>query len=105
MVDAVSIAVTGLNDASLRVNSAASNIANVSSETADGKKYAGTRVTSSAQPSGGVASQVVARPEGSEIDLAEEVIALKVASFSYQADAKILAVVDENHKKLLDTLA
>ena len=105
MSDTLSIAVSGLNSAVLRVSNASQNIVNASSTTSDGKKYQGTSVESSSNAQGGVSSQVVARTGNDGVDLASEVVDMKAASINYQVDAKIIKTVDDMQKKLLDTIA
>jgi len=105
MLSALSIAVTGLNDAALRVANATSNIVNASSTIKDGKNYQGTSVVSSANATSGVNSQIVPRTGNDGIDLAAELIDMTTASYTYQANAKNIKVVSENQQRLLDTIA
>lgn len=109
MSEALSIAVSGMKDAATRVLNSASNIVNVSSTTVDGKNFTpSTVVSESVSVDGnnlGVTSKIVPGAEGTEVDLATEIVNVKVASILYSADAAVIKTVDEMEKKLLDTLA
>jgi flagellar basal body rod protein FlgC len=105
MSDPLSIAVSGLNNAALRISNAASNIVKASSTMKGGKNYSGTSVVSSPNGMGGVDSQIVPRTGGAQIDLASELVDSAVASFSYQADAKVIEAVAADQKKLIDAIA
>lgn len=105
MSDIMGIALSGLRNASLRAQNAASNIVNASSTTADGKKYSGTDVISSASKDGGVTSTVVARPAGSEIDMASEMVSIDVAAISYKFDAKLVKTASDMQKKIIDSIS
>lgn len=109
MSDALSIAVSGMNDATLRVVNAASNIVNASSTTADGEKFVPGEVSSESVSVGGnnlgVTSSIHPRQDGSEVDLAEEIVDMQMASVTYGANAAVIKTVNEMQEKLLDTLA
>ncbi|MDD3287891.1 MAG: flagellar basal body rod C-terminal domain-containing protein [Alphaproteobacteria bacterium] len=108
MSDAMSIAVSGLTAATLRIVNATSNIVNVSSTTPDGKKFQPSDVSVKTNAvSGnnlGVTAELQLRAEGSEVDLASELVDINVAAITYKANAAIIKTIDEMEKKLLDTI-
>lgn len=127
MINSIGIALSGLNSASQHVNASASNIANAltSGSTDPSKKQAYTPVdiTNTAQKDGGVQSRITQRSpafnlsyspnspfadsEGyintPNVDIAQEIIQMKLASLSYKANAKVLATSEEQINTLLDT--
>jgi flagellar basal-body rod protein FlgC len=130
MSNILSIAVSGLNDAATRIANAASNIVNASSTSklpASGQGYngftpqdvvslsSGTGVTSTLQPRtpayntisdatspNANAQGLVASPN---VDLNSELIASKDAQVQYGADAKLIKIVNEMDKSLLDAIS
>jgi flagellar basal-body rod protein FlgC len=131
----ISVAMSGLNDASLRVSNAASNIANASSTSplpAPGGTYSGFQpqdvVSLSASGGGtgpGVASTLRPRnpsylaaagsgsPDANanglvatpNVDSGSELIALQTAKFAYAADATVIKTSDQMQKRLLDSFS
>jgi flagellar basal-body rod protein FlgC len=132
MPSILNIAVSGLNDAVLRVANAASNIVNSSSTaklpaSADAP-YTGFQpqdVVTLSDPNGGVTSTLAPRNPGyvtasdpssvnanaqglvaaPNIDLNSELIASKEAQVSYSADAKLIKVSEEMDQSLLDAIS
>lgn len=126
MINAIQIALSGLNAASQRASASASNIANQTTvgalDPADGAPpYAPVTVTQQTQPSGGVQASVIpsgkpavptyspnspfANQEGligvPDINLGEEIVNLQIAKFSYQASTKIIQTESDMQKSLL----
>lgn len=103
MVDAISSALSGLSVQKLRVSTAATNIANVSTsappESASVYKPLTVQVTSEA---GGTArASVVPREGGSEVDLAEEAVTVMDAKTAYRANLAVLKVQEEMSREPL----
>ena len=82
MIDAVSSSLSGLNNASRRLETSAQRIASASSV---------TKASPSAQ--------------GGEVNLTEEVVNSKLAEVNYSANAKMIRAELDNEKKILDILA
>ncbi len=131
----ISIAMSGLNDASLRAANAASNIANASSTSplpAAGGTYggfqpqdvvslsasggaAGSGVSSTLQPRAPsyVATAGSTSPDANtnglvatpNVDLGQELIALQTAQLSYRADATLIKTSDKMQKNLLNAVS
>lgn len=96
-----SIIITGLNDAVARAANATSNIVNAESTNFQPKDI----VTISRSFDGinlGVTSTAVQRPPGEGVDLAAEIVTLKVASHIYAANATALKIEQKTEKALLD---
>jgi len=130
MTDALRTAISGLNDSTLRVANAISNMVNASSTgriAPDGKNSAFQPLDVVATPNavGGVTSNLVPRSPASfpvpdphspnanaqglvaapNVDLVAETTAIITAQATYAANAKVIRAVDEANRKLLDTLA
>ena len=135
MSDVMSIAASGMNDSTLRLSNAASNIANalsVSPLPASGEAYRGFQpqdVVTLSSAAGGIGSGVtsvlrarspaysattgpdsaVAGASGlvatPNTDPVMDVIAAKQAQVSYGAEATIVRTGNEMQKRLLDTLS
>lgn len=129
MTNAIGIALSGLNSASLRLNASASNVANISTsgslEEGGQPPYTPLTVQSKAQgtETGGVISQIVPRhnpftpaydpdspfanAEGligvPNVDLAEEAVNMKLAEISYKANINTIKVQKEMFDELLST--
>jgi len=125
MINAIGIALSGLNAATERDNAAASNVANITtagSLEAGGKApYDALTTTQSAQDQGGVRSEVVsagrpfvpsfapdspfANSEGligtPNVDLAEEAVNLNLAELTYKANIGVLKTAEEMSDELL----
>lgn len=129
MTNAIGIALTGLNSASLRLNASASNIANVSTAGSltdtDNAPYTPITTQSKALGSvGGVHTEFIAQepaftptydpdsPFADEngligvpnVNLAEEAVNLKLAALSYKANLSTIKVAGELFDELLDTI-
>ena len=127
MFNTVSIALSGLTASSLKASTAASNIANISTSGAlsseDGQAPYEARFTSQTSlESGGVSADVAIRnpafvpafDPGSpfansdgligapNVDLAEEIVNLKLAETTYKANVKTLQVASELSDELLN---
>lgn len=92
------IAGSGLASASLRMATAAHNLANLGTE-----GYTRLAVQSSSLAAGGVETQVIAAPPGG--GLVEDVLSLKLASYAFRANLLSLQASDETLGRLLDTRA
>lgn len=97
----LSTAVSGLNASAKKADSAANNIANVST---DG--YTASRVSFSTVVSGGganagtaVAAQLIGSDQG--VDLASEIVRLKEAEISYKANASVIRTASELSDEIL----
>ena len=127
MFNTVSIALSGLTASSLKASTAASNIANISTSGAlsseDGQApYEARFTTQTSLESGGVRADVAIRNPGfvpafdpgspfansegligaPNVDLAEEIINLKLAETTYKANVKTLQVASELSDELLN---
>ncbi len=130
MSDALRTAISGLNDSVMRITNAASNIVNASS-TGRLPTNAGDQPTSflpqdvitTSNDVGGVNSSLKPRepayvtapdptsPKANDqglvaapnVDIATELLASKLASITYRANAAVIKAVAEDNKKLLDT--
>ncbi|MCB9979277.1 MAG: flagellar biosynthesis protein FlgC [Rhodospirillales bacterium] len=133
MTNPVSIALSGLGASLKRIGAAASNIANVqttgSLEPGGKKPYEAQTVVQSAQAAGGtgagVSAEIVTKKEpfvpvydpnspdanaqgligAPNVDLAEEIVGLKLASITYRANLKVIEAstrMSEEAGRLLD---
>ena len=93
-------AVSGLRDATLRLDVAANNVANAAS---DG--FTPSRVVSSALPGGGVQSTVTPSDLEGGVDLPTEIVSAMIARAAFSANAHVLAQSFETQRRLLDILA
>lgn len=127
MTDAITIALSGLNSATLRLNASASNIANAQvAGRLDGtapRPYSALTTQSQANSAGGVQTQIVqtqtpfvpAFDQNSpfaddngliaipNVNLAEDIVQLKLAEISYKANLKTLSVAGDLFDELLDS--
>lgn len=125
MINAIGIALSGLNAATQRVNAAASNVANVTTagslEEGGKAPYDALEARQSTNEQGGVRSEVVsagrpfvpsyapdspfANSEGligtPNVDLAEEAVNLNLAELTYKANVGVLKTADEMSDELL----
>ena len=124
MSNPIGIALSGLNTATLRVTTAATNIANEESGAAApsaGAAYSGytPQDVVAIASDGGVTSSVQARspayrlaanPDGSgevavlNVDTTTEMIGLDQAKLAYGADAKLIRAADQMQKTAIDLL-
>ena len=128
MINAIGIALSGLNSASLRLNASASNIANVSTAGSltdpDNPPYTPLTTQSKALgETGGVLTEFIPQepaftpaydpdsPFADEngfigapnVDLATEAVNMKLAEISYKANLNTIKVVGNLFDELLDT--
>lgn len=125
MINTISIALSGLNAATNKLNASASNVANVTTAGSleDGKQapYDALTTTQTAQENGGVRSEVVsagrsfvpsyapdspfANSEGligaPNVDLAEEAVNFTLAELTYKANIGVLKTAEEMSDELL----
>lgn len=108
LVNAMGIALSGMNAAAAQMTMAASNVANMGS-----RGYKAGRVNLADRAGGGVrVDSVTTDPspgaiddqgqEGSNVDPAEEMVQMDLAKFSYAANAKVVKTVDDMMGTLLD---
>lgn len=91
MINAIQIAVSGLNAASRRADTAASNIANAAT----------TSIPEPAGDAGSTGSAPANRPYISDTDLITDIMNLKMASTTYKANAKVIDVATDMQDSLL----
>lgn len=127
MINAIGIALTGLNSASLRLNTSAANIANAgttgSLNSSENAPYTPQITTSTALNNGGVHTQTTDKspafipaydadsPFADEngiigtpnVDYAEEIVNMKLAEISYKANIQTIKTAEEMFSELLDT--
>lgn len=101
MSSILNISVSGLNDAKARVANAASNIVNAVSTNFQPKDVV-TFSNSTGDHNLGVSSNLVNRPEGEGVDLASEIVDIKVAEHNYGANALVIKIAQKLQKALLD---
>ncbi len=129
MADPVSIALSGLNAASLRAGAAAANIANARTSGAltpdDGPSaYTPVDVVATSQGDAGTDARLAPRtpatytaydPNASyanadglvaipNVDEATEIVNLKQAALAYKANAAVIRVTDDLQRELLDRI-
>lgn len=98
LTSAISIATSGMQAATTRLNVAASNIANV--DTADYKPLA---VRQTELAGGGVAASVMPRSGvDPTVDLGDEVVDVIGARAAYLASLAVVTVADDMFRSLLD---
>lgn len=126
MINTISIALSGLNAATNKLNASASNVANVTTAGSleDGKQapYDALTTAQTAQENGGVRSDVVsagrpfvpsfdpdspfANSEGligsPNVDLAEEAVNFTLAELTYKANIGVLKTAEEMSDELLN---
>lgn len=100
------IAVSGLQAASVKLANAANNIVNAESE-----GYVPTDTVQSPLNGGGVKVSLVERPDAvspvsglPNIDITEEIVDSAVAAQAYEASAAIIGVDKDLHEVLLDSV-
>ncbi len=129
MTNAIGIALTGLNSASLRLNASASNIANLNTvgSLSDESNAPYTPITTQSNSlgsiTGGVQTEIIPQnpafvpaydadsPFADEdgiigvpnVNLAEEVVNIKLAEIAYKANLKTIDVAGELFDELLDS--
>lgn len=129
MTNAIGIALTGLNSASLKLNASASNIANLNTvgSLTDENNAPYTPITTQSKSlgsvTGGVQTDIIPQnpafvpaydadsPFADEngligvpnINLAEEIVNIKLAEISYKANLKTIDVAGELFDELLDS--
>jgi flagellar hook protein FlgE len=91
--------VSGLRDATLRLDVAANNVANALTE-----GFRPSRVSTSELPGGGVQSAIIAGDlEG--VELAGEMVAVMIAEAAFTANARVLSSAFRTDRRILDLLA
>lgn len=108
LMNAMGIALSGMNAAAAQMTMAASNVANMAS-----RGYKAGRVNLAESAGGGVRVDSVTRDsspgvvddqgqEGSNVDPAAEMVQMDLAKFSYAANAKVVKTVDDIMGTMLD---
>ena len=120
MVDVSSVALSGLNASEARLSAAASNIAN-----ANTNGYRARAVAQTTNQDGSVSTQFVAAnpapqatatppnpvssvgepAQGNDVDIATDLVNTNIATYSAQANLKVLKAQDQLNKYLLDIQA
>lgn len=90
MIGAISSTLSGLFVSSKRVEAAASNIANMGST-----NYTPVSTVQTTGENGEAQAVNIQRPVGSEVDLAEEAVNLKLAEITYKANLSVLETINE----------
>lgn len=96
MTDIPSIGLSGLDAAMKRADAAANNIANASTP-----NYKPLQVVQQANPNFGTRADIRLAPESRDVDMASEVVDLKQAVSSYQANVAVLRMADDMQRELL----
>ena len=97
MSDPLLTAVSGMQAASLQMQSVASNVAN-----AQTSNYQPTAVQQTAQPGGGVRASLVKSPP---TDLPTQLVSGMEASAAYRANLAVFGAMGRAYKSLLDIIA
>lgn len=92
-------ALSGLQAAQTQLQASANNVANAQTE-----GYRRDAVRQQAEPDGGVSARVEKLPEPGA-DLAADLVEQKMASYTFQANLKVLKTADTLAGSVLDTLA
>jgi len=92
-------ALSGLQAAQTQLQASANNVANAQTE-----GYRRDVVRQQAEPDGGVSARVEKLPEPGA-DLAADLVEQKMASYTFQANLKVLKTADTLAGSVLDTLA
>jgi flagellar hook protein FlgE len=90
--------VSGIRDATVRLDVAASNIANATTE-----GFTPSRVVSTALPGGGVDPRVVPGNLAG-VDLVGELVGVMMAKAAFVANAKMLSTTSRTERRALDLL-
>jgi len=98
MINAISIALSGLNAASTRLNASASNIANTLTE-----NFVPQNTITRTKSSGGVQTTIINSLPPVENNLTTEIVNIKTAKLAYKANLKTIAVTGELFDELLDS--
>ncbi len=98
-------AASGLKAASLRVDSAASNIVNINTDGYEASAVQQQTVRSGPNLGGGTAVSAQLIGSGLAPDLGQEFIRLIEAEATYKANAKLFSTASELSRQTLDTIA
>lgn len=107
---------SGLTAASARLEVAANNIANVNTTSKTGfadtlnnlsskQAYRPQQVRSLPLNHGGVKAEIVDAPMGGEVSLPHEIVQLKVAQHTYEANVAVIKTALQVEKTLLDSFS
>lgn len=116
MTNPIKIGLSGLAAASARLEVSANNIANVNNtksagfaDTVEGltsrQAYQPKQVRLTPMTNGGVSAQITNAPIGAEVSLAEEIVQLKVAQHTYNANAAVIKTALEVEDTMLETFS
>ncbi len=98
MINSIGIALTGLNSASMRLNASASNVANMSNP-----QYTAITTKAESIDTGGVMTGYTPKSAPlNNVDIAEEVVNMKLAELSYKANLNTIKVAGNMFDELLD---
>lgn len=96
-MDALGIALSGMQSAGTRVAVSAHNVANVMTE-----DFRPQRAVQSSLPGGGARARVEQSERPERVSLAGEIVGQQVASLQYSASARVFAVGAEMRGSLVD---
>ncbi|MCA9502758.1 MAG: flagellar basal body rod protein [Myxococcota bacterium] len=99
-MEALGIALTGMQSATTRVAVSAHNVANLLT-----KDFRPLRADQVSEPGGGARAVVTQAADPEPVGLAREVVDQKLASLQYGASARVFQVGAEMRGQLLDILA
>jgi len=94
-----SIALSGLNAASLSLNASANNVANALTP-----GYRREQVVAQSEAGGGVSAAVRQLPDGDE-NLAEDMVTQLAASYAFKANVRVIQTSERMLGSLLDAFA
>ncbi len=98
--DAFSIALSGMNAATLRISNSAHNVANMTTE-----NFRNRRTVQTASEGGGTAAHTQVDREPAQVDLAREAVDQMVASSQFKANARTIATALDVRGSVLDLFA
>ncbi len=99
-MDTLSVALSGVHAASVALDAAAHNVANLNTE-----QVRPLEVVQEERPFGGAGARVAQATSPRPVGAVHEVVDQLRASYQYTASLRILAVEDDLHGQLIDSLA
>ena len=98
MINSIGIALTGLNSAAMRLNASASNVANMSNP-----QYNPITIKTESIDTGGVMTGYTPKSiPFTNVDIAEDIVNMKMASLSYKANLNTIKVAGNMFDELLN---
>ncbi len=99
-MDPLTIALSGMRSAELRLATSAHNVANLGTSS-----FRPLRATQTSLAGGGSTVQVSQEPSPREVDLAREIVDQLTASFQYEASLRVIDVTAKTRGSLIDLLS